>query len=290
MKTRMFITTALAVTAVLVSVASAGAPMGAPTALLGEGNWGLGGEYGFEQIDLDASGTVTEQFATTVDVHPQAFQIADLRSSMFFGTLAYGLSDDWDIFARLGAADAGDDIVVMPSLVQPPERRGAFDGGYGFAWGAGTRATFWRSGPWSFGGLAQFTWFRPGDSAFTVADPLQPDESWVGNVELDYWQVQASLAATYQADMWRLWIGPFVHIIRGDMDFDGNAVFAEGGPTTRSLTWTSSLEEASQIGGHFGAHVEFADEWSLWVEGQVTGDSWLVGTGLTFVPGKTFGM
>ena len=286
MKTRELAVVALAVTAALVSVASGGAPMGPPTAFLGEGRWSVGAEYGYEQARMNSSGTVTERFLDDSEFFwTQSFEIDDLKSNMVFGTLGFGLSDNWDIFARVGASDAKGRILVPPADTDALARQDDTDGSFGFAWGAGTRATFCRTGPWSFGGLMQVTWFHPGDSSFTVADPLIPDESWVGDASLSYWQAQAALAAVYQVDALRFWAGPFLQFVRGDMDFNGNAVLNEGGGVS-TIRWSSKLEESSQIGGHVGLNLELADEWNLWVEGQITGDSWLVGVGGVFVPGK----
>jgi len=289
MKINRFATAALIATVVLVSVAPAGAPMGPASAFLGEGRWSVGGGYGYEEMTLDAFGTVTERFPSgTTFSWTQPFRIDDLRSNMFFGTLAYGICEDWDIFARIGAADAGDRIVALAADTGAVERENEFDGSFGLAWGVGTRATFARSGPWSFGGLMQVTWFQPGSSSFSIDDPLIPDESWDGEVELDYWQAQAALAATYQVDRWRFWAGPFLQFIQGDMDFRGTADLGGGGLST--IRWTSDVHESSQVGGYFGANWEMSDAFDVWVEGQLTGDSWVVGIGAMIRPGKSFGL
>ena len=279
----------VAVTGVFPSIAPGGAPMGLPGAIVGEGRWAIGAEYGREQGDVDAFGRVDEVFLNDSSFFwTQPFEINDLTSNMIFGTLAYGICDNWDIFARVGAADAKDKIVALAADTDALERQDDFEGSFGLAWGAGTRATFCRAGPWSFGGLMQVTWFRPGNSDFSVADPLIPDESWVGDVKLSYWQAQASLAAAYQIDKWRLWAGPFLQFVRGDMDFNGRAVLDGAGVST--IRWTSNLQESSEIGAHFGVNWELSDLFDLWVEGQITADSWLVGIGGVFIPEKSLGL
>lgn len=262
---------------ICVSIASAGAPMGLPIATLEGGQWSFGGEFAHETADLEASGTLTYVFP---DVSwKQDFEIEDLASNMFLANMAYGICDNWSVFVRLGAADASDDIVAVPSDSSTVERQGSFDGSYGFAGGIGTRATFCRWGPWTFGGQAQATWFKPGDSDFKIADPILSDDVWVGDAQIEYWQVQAGIAAAYQIDTWRLWAGPFFQFIDGDLDFDG-VVPGEVG----ELSWNSDLEESSQVGGHFGVSWDLVDRWNLWAEGQITADSWLVGVGLVFIP------
>jgi len=283
MRLRTFLAAALLATSAFVSVAPGGAPMGFPGAYLGEGQWAVGAEYGYERTNLRAFGAVTEEFlAGSSHTWNSAFQIDDLTSHMGFGTLAYGISDTWDIFARVGAANARDTLFVRPADTDALQAQDNFDGSFGFAWGVGTRATFLRSGPWSVGGLVQVTWFYPGESNFAVPNP-DPAESWGGEVKLKYWQAQTSLAAGYQADRWRVWAGPFLQFIRGDMDFRST----DAGVGVNSIRWSSKVQEDAHVGGHAGLACEVSDQFNLWVEGQVTGsDSWLVGVGAVFIPGK----
>jgi hypothetical protein len=237
-------------------------------------------------MDLEASGTVAEVTGFFSGSWAQHFEIDNLKNNMTFGTVAYGLMDTWDLFARVGATDAKDTIVVSPSAMRAEERRGAFDGSFGLAWGVGTRATLHKAGPWSVGGLVQLTWFQPGDSDFSITpDPLIPDESWAGKAKLDYWQAQASLAATFQADTWRFWLGPFVQYTQGDMDFSGTTSIASLAGT---INWSSTIDDSWRVGGHFGANWEVCDQFNLWMEGQITGDSWLVGVGAMIRPKKSF--
>ncbi|MEN6575250.1 MAG: hypothetical protein ABFD90_02820 [Phycisphaerales bacterium] len=276
-KTRTSLAAAFLALGVCASIASGGAPMGLPITTLEEGQWSVSGEVAHDTSDMEASGKLTYVFP---DIFwKQDFEIEDLASNLFLANVAYGICDNWSVFVRLGAADASDDIVAVPSDGSTVERQGSFDGGYGFAGGIGTRVTFCRWGPWTFGGQAQATWFKPGESDFEIADPILSDDIWVGDAEIEYWQTQISVAAAYQIDTWRFWAGPFLQFIDGDLDFKG-VVPGDAG----ELTWTSDLEESSQFGGHFGANWDMADRWNLWAESQITADSWLVGVGVVFIP------
>ncbi|MGE5294001.1 MAG: hypothetical protein ACM3VT_04180 [Solirubrobacterales bacterium] len=276
---RASLITAFLTLSVCASIAAGGAPMGPPVAVLGEGQWSIGGDFAHEQIDMEASGTVTDglnDFFWT-----QRFEIQDLASNMAFANVGYGVCDNWNIFVRAGAADASDDVTLLPADSGALEQKDSFDGSYGLALGVGTRATFCRWGPWSFGGLMQVTWFQPGDSEFEITDPFLPDEAWSGDVELSYWQTQVSLAAAYEAEMWRAWAGPFLQFINGDMDFDGTIALAG---ETGDLSWSGDLKESSQIGAHAGFGVDLGEQANFWIEGQMTSDSWLIGLGIAFIP------
>ena len=288
MSIRTLETAALLITGSLVAVASS-APMGPPTAYLGAGRWGVGAEYGYGQMDLKTSGTVRDEVARSLSqtyLWDQDFRVDTLKSNMIFGTIAYGVMDNWDIFVRLGANNAQSDIKALPPENNTSETEGSFDGSFGFAAGAGTRVTFYQAQPWALGGLIQGTWFHTSMSDFRIMDPYFPeDETWVGEAKLDYWQIQASVAAALQVDKWRLWAGPFVQYTQGSLDFDGRASIASLSDT---LKWRSDIDDSFQVGGHFGANWEISDQFNLWLEGQVTPDTWTVGIGAVIIPEKSF--
>jgi len=271
------------VTAFLGSAAFGGAPVGPPMALMGEGQWGVGIEFGMEEMDLSASGTMTETAGLSVTATDELFDVEDLESNMIFGNLAYGICDNWDVFVRLGAANAEDDIRTGPGEVPL-----TFDGSYGFAWGVGSRATLCRSGAWSFGSVLQVTWVDPGNDSYTGSGTLDGvPATWTGDIDMDYWQAQAALAAIYQVDLWSVWVGPFLQFVDGDLDVD--EYWAEvGGPNTGSNVASLDLEQESEFGVLFGAAYEMSSEWNLWVEGQFSDDSWLFGIGAMFTPEDIF--
>jgi hypothetical protein len=266
--------------AVLGSTAWGGAPMGPPMALLGEGQWGLDFEYGSEEIDLRACGTLTEVSPGFVDTADELFHVKDLESNMFFGSLAYGVCDNWDVYLRLGVADAQDDIHTGPGEVPLN-----FDGDYGFAWGVGSRATFCRWGAWSFGGILQVTWFDPDDTSYAGSTAT---ETWSGDTEMDYWQTQAGLAAIYHMDVWSFWAGPFLQFVDGDLDINESFTILPSGPSG-TATASMDLKQESEFGVHFGANYEMSRQWNLWAEGQWSDDSWLFGAGVIFKPEEVFG-
>jgi hypothetical protein len=285
---------ALLTLGVCVSVAAGGAPMGPPIAVLGEGQWSLGGEFAHEQIDLEGTGMFQSIYlldpAEVFDFVEQQ-RLQDVEMNMFFATLAYGVCDNWDLFVRVGAADAQDDMSATADVIDygiPGDYSlGTLDSSYGLAWGFGSRATFCRSGPWSFGGLAQITWFDPGDSDIEYADPIVPPVEGTlvqtGTASIDFWQTQVSLAVAYEMEAVRVWAGPFVQFLEGDFERSGS-ILIDGENFGDSFDASGDIREKSQFGGFVGASWKVADQWNLWGEGQLTGDSWLIGVGVTFLP------
>ncbi len=264
--------------------ALAGAPMAPAMATVEKGQWSLGFEYAFENITLSASGHCTETvIGVGSDRYHQKFDIDDLETNMLFGRLTYGLCDEWDVFVRLGVTDGQSDIDTDGAGIITGTGAGAdFDGSFGFAWGVGTRATFWTSGPWSVAGLAQATWLDPDDSSFHLTREGYPNETVRGKSKLDYLQTQFSLAAIYQEESWGVWVGPFVQLVDGDLDLD--ARFVLDGTTEGTLACCADVEEESQIGVHAGAACGLSPDLACWVEGQFTADSWLLGVGAIIRP------
>lgn len=273
------------VTSVLLTAWSAGAalgsvPMGSPLALLEEGRWAVGLEYGYAETHLQAYGLST---TTLTGESPTAafevLEIEELRSHMVWESLAYGVCDNWDLFLRVGTADGRDDVIAHTG-------RFAYDGGSDFGWGLGTRATFCQWGPWTFGGSAQVTWLNPDSASFSATDPQTAGRVSVGTADLDLWQTQVSLAAGYQIDTLTLWAGPFLEFTEGDLDRSGRILI--DGADSGTFHATDRIDERSQFGVHFGVLWEKSDALSLWTGGQITGNSWSVGVGGILQPQRLF--
>lgn len=259
--------------------------MGPPMAVLEEGQWTVGLEYAYAETDLKAHGAhLTIPDDDTASYTAELVDLQGLSTRMVFGNLAYGICDNWDLFLRLGTADVEGRVRAQTIPYQADAPRFGYDGSFGLACGIGSRATFCHWGPWQFGGTMQVSWLDPGDSAFAWTDPGDPNSTAAGRMDIDLWQAQLALAATYQIDTFRFWAGPFLQFVRGDFDRHGET-FMEGTRTGR-FTGTSDIEETSQVGIHFGTIWEASDRVSCWVEGQYTNDSWVVGVSGIIEPKK----
>ncbi len=272
--------------AVGASSAWAGAPLGPTLPIIDKGQWAFGIEYAYEKIDLEADG---RSVATIVDwtsqSYHQGFTIDSMKTNMLFGRIEYALCKDWEVFVRLGATDADADIEADdPGLVLTRGGQVGFDGSYGFAGGLGTRATLYQDGPWRIEGQAQVTWLDPDDSDFRI---VHNQDEWVsGSAKLDYMQTQIALTAVYRADIWSVWAGPFVQFIDGDLDLDARYVVGNDYGTVNS---SLDMEETSQVGLSIGADCEVNRHLIAWVEGQITGDSWLISIGGILHPDQLLG-
>jgi hypothetical protein len=274
-KKMMSFAAALMIVAISNSAALALSPMGPPKALLGLDRWDIGIEYGHQAMDLEADCKVTEilpdydDFTVTRNVENN---IDNLKSNIIMARAGYGINDNWDAFVRLGLADAqGDMEQVYPDCAMD-EFKG-FDGSFGFGWGFGTRATFWQDEELSWGGLFQITWLQPDDSSITLAG----DTEFSGKAEIDIREVQIAVGPTWRVDdNVRVYGGPFLHFIDGDLDISGRTV--DMGDEILTET-TGDIEEESQFGGYVGAHLDVDENTSCFIEFQLTGDAWGIGLG-----------
>ena len=74
-------------------------PLGPPVAGCKQGQFSAGFEFAIGEMDLEASGPLSKSS------HNDAV-IDNVESNKYFARVAYGVSDDWEIFTRAGIADA----------------------------------------------------------------------------------------------------------------------------------------------------------------------------------------
>lgn len=256
-------------------------PMGPPRACLQEGQWAFGLEYGHNEMDLESFGPVKEtQFLlgtplTTVSSFAK-YKIENFKSNMYLARLGVGTWENWDLFVRFGASDAQDEISeVLANGTPGTDQYRDYDGGNGFAWGFSTRATFYQDGDTTWGGLLQVTWANPDVSSITNEN----DSTFSGDAEIDYWEVQIAIGPTVEFDNFRVYGGPFLHFLNGDLTLNGQIDDPPGVPDLIIVDTSHDIREESQLGGYAGAQWYLGEDSSLYTEFQFTNDAWGVGVG-----------
>jgi hypothetical protein len=275
------------------SAAFGDAPLGPPTADLDQGQFRVGAEYVYGETDLECDAKSGVVRGT----------VEDLESNVVLGHLGYGMTKDWEACVRLGAGHAEFDMedysFALPEAAQNqrlhfPDRR--FDGDYEFAWSFGTKYTFWRQRDnFRWGVMFQMAWFDSDDSVTGSVDQTLEAEGqeftiegdYAMGVELEYYEVQIALGPTWQVtDGLCLYGGPFLLYVNGDMDVDLDGSFTvrdSGGglidEVPLSVRQTDDLEQESAFGGFTGAQLDIAEHAEVFLEAQLTSDSWALGIG-----------
>lgn len=258
------------------SVAVALPPMGPPKAMIGQDLWTAGLGFSHSEMDLEAHGKGRESqggpFVTAWDRH----DIESLTTNMILGSLGFGVSDTWDVFVAVGAADAQDDITEELASGSDGNKYTGLDSSFEICYGLGTRVTFWEDGDVTWGALGQIIWQNPdGDIDMRAAN--DPTFQLTGDAELDFWELQIAAGPTWEGEGLRVYGGPFLHIVEGDIDLDTTGVDAFA--ATWQVDSSGDLTEASQFGGYVGAQWDVNENTMANIEVQFTADAWAVGIG-----------
>ncbi|MCF7975819.1 MAG: hypothetical protein K9N55_18525 [Phycisphaerae bacterium] len=261
------------------SYASALSPIGPAQALLGEDQWGVGMNVGYQSMDLVADGTFYEYPPSPAGTRetPDKIALKDVESISSFVQIGLGLSPEWDIYGCIGASEAQGDATVKSASSAAGQAFGdgeQFDlnGSHSLAWGFGTRFTLKDCDTVKWGGMAQMTWQKPkGNSAWTAKnDPgYRVDGTW----EMDYWELIVAVGPTFVYDNVQFYGGPFLHMVRGDLDFAGSTT-----DTSRAST-SQNLKEEALVGAYAGMQFDLCRRQLFYVDGQFTGNAWGIGLG-----------
>ena len=244
---------------------------------MGEKEWGVGLSVGYQSMDLVADGTYYEYPPTPVRATPDKIALEDIGSIPSFVQFNLGLSPKWDIYGLIGASDGQGDATVKTASPGPTQAFGdgeKFDinGNHEVSGGLGTRFTLGGCDTVKWGGMAQITWQQPkGGSAWTAKDDatFRTNGTW----ELEYWELIVAIGPTFVYDNVQFYTGPFLHLVRGDLNFSGTS--SDGGTSRTS----QDLEEEAMVGGYAGMQMDLYENMVFYVDGQFTGKAWGIGLG-----------
>lgn len=245
-------------------------PMGPPASALRRGDYKVTLDYAFGQMDLDlAQGRWTERLdGAPYNAGPaNSITIEDFEAHRVYAGLGYGIFENWDVFVRLGGANAtfGDSIW---------EAGEDFEGDNDLAVGAGIKATFYTTDRLRFGGLLQ--------GSYAAYDGKLDASGWPSSdfIEATISEAQLALGATY---LWTqrvsVYAGPFVHYMMGDFE-DTFTVYNDdlNGLINTIFSW--EIDNGLAYGGYLGAQIVLGRNCLFNVEYQQTSDANTIGMGL----------
>jgi hypothetical protein len=233
------------------------APMGTPTANLKTGQFYAGFDFSTSQEDIEA------------DYGNDYVEIwKDVQSNLFAANIGYGICDNWEIFTRLGVADAGFDKYENDGETISQNT----DGDYGFLFGLGTKVTWAKQENIDWGALFQIHWLNS-ELSNTMTDDV--GTVFESNWDVHMYEIQVAVGPTWMVNEdLSIYGGPFFHFIGGDADYDSSI---DGVPySSRSV----DLKEKSSFGGYVGAQYQLGANTSVYAEFQFTGDAWALGAGI----------
>lgn len=268
-------------------------PMGPPSAGLKQRQFSAGAEYSYSRMDITLnhgkgswSGFTNGVPGGSNSGKMASGTIKNLNLNKVYAKLGYGITDNWEIFLRLGGANVdfnyGDQArPLFPVPVSggggrlfPVGQKG--DGDNGFAIGLGTKATFYERNDLKLGGLFQISWSRSkgkGAGTFANGGVNSFAEQWSHSVDVEITEIQVALGPTYKlAEKISIYGGPFFHFIDGDID----GKYRESGNIGPGLfgnyysDYSYDIDESSIFGGYLGTQIDVTKDISFNIEYQHT--------------------
>ena len=214
--------------------------MGPPATELKSGQWKAGLIYSHSEQDIEVSS------GTIAGIDLSSGTIDDVEVNRYYAGAAVGIWDGWELNGRLGAAEVETDVDDVE-----------LDGGTDFAWSLGTKITFASDEKIDWGALFQMS-------------SLKGDDNIAGiDFEIDAVEMQIAVGPTFKMEGWKLYGGPFICLIDGDLD-----IKVPGDEES------FDLEEDEMVGAYIGAEIDIAKNTCLAVEVAGISGGWGAGAAI----------
>lgn len=262
------IATVICFVAIVSVSAFASGLIGPPTANLEKGQWTVGYNYMQSEADMGKINVKWNEYLNGAfdDSGVDTDQFQDVTNERHYASFGYGFSDSWEVYFQLGLAGVEADIVNVAGVTTE------LDFGNDIAWGWGTRFTLFEKGDIRWGTSIQMNWLD------TSTDITQSSPGFSEKTTYNFETMDLLIAFGPTVDMgkWQLYGGPFFYQMSGD--------YTEDGWDSDGWTWDgkADLESQSSFGGFIGAQIPLWENSDMIAEISFTGDSWSIGTGVTW--------
>jgi hypothetical protein len=230
--------------------------LGTPTAELDQGQWNVGFNYAYLSTDLDTTTLKGTEGSSKLEIN-------DNNVQRYYGTIGYGLTSVWEVYVQLGLADVKADFKDP----EDPDTGGGVNFDNDFAWGWGTRYTFYEQDKVRWGATLQMNWID------TSWDDKGVD--WKETIDYSYYDLLIGVGPTVDMGGWNLYGGPYFYMLDGDLD-------AKGVDDVGAWKMSGDLQEDSNIGGFIGAQCSVMEKYDVTAEFSFTGSGWGIGAGICY--------
>ncbi len=238
------------------------APVGPPTAGLKTEQWSAG--FGYAQGEID---NFDIEWSSDIVSGISDSKAKDMKSDAYLAKFGYGVSDDFELYGFLGAADSRGEI--EGGLISGSEK---IDGGHDFSGGFGAKWTFSKAEQLSWGLVYQMSWSE-GDDSIPNQDlsAFGFGASETVDAEINSYDIFLALGPTLEMGSWRIYGGAGLYYYDTDIGVDFmDTTIAEG-----------DADEA-MFGGYAGVAVDLNESTSLYAEYMLADDAWILGTGIVW--------
>jgi hypothetical protein len=245
---------------VFCSSAFAISPVGPPKAGLETGQWSIGLDYAYSEIDFD----IDWDYPGLPDSKAR-----NVKSNVFTSKFGYGVNSNFEIYGLLGMTDSGGNVSDDGGLI---DGKLNFDSDYEFYGGFGTKLTLLEDEQVSWGLVYQMSFWEAEDNRLGLVD-LTGYGYGIETVaaDVDMFDILLAIGPTFEMGNWRVYGAPILYYCNGDIELETLGVNFLDGDINETL-----------FGGYIGAEIDLAENSSVYAEYMLTEDSWLFGTGINW--------
>jgi len=277
--------------------------MGHAVAELEKGQFSIGAEYSASRMDLRFNeGEITRRgyadgVLTSISSGPLVpYTLTNLHMDKIWTKISYGVTDDWDVFLRLGTSDM--DFDYSGRMICVNNACDAFtlgqeqNGDNGFAIGLGTKVTFHKEENIKWGGLFQISWCQSDGKESGALLPAESMTDWSDSfshsVDIELIEIHVALGPEYQlADNISIYGGPFLHFINGNVEghYYESGMFTLPDPDVFSeytTDYTCDIDQRTFFGGYVGLEMDLTKNVSANIEYQHTATADALAINLTW--------
>jgi hypothetical protein len=238
-------------------------PIGSPADKLKRGQFGIGADYSFSEMDFKAKGrsiltiyNLTSGTLIGVQSQKQSLSLDGVEVHKAYANLGYGITDSLEAFLRLGATDT--------------EWKG--DGDTHFSFGFRTGLTFYQKDALQLSALAQYSWAESDFDSLpltTVVGGISYPMLMSGRLNMQ--ELQIALGPTYELTRGiSLYGGGFFHFMDGKLDLKGSASTTGTPKIGYDLDSSYDIDQVSEFGAYIGAKIDTTKNISYSIEYQHT--------------------
>jgi len=263
-------------------------PMGPAVAELEKGQFSIGAEYSTSKMDLRLNegkitrrGYVNGTLSSIRSGGLNRYTLTNVNVDKVWTKISYGITEDWDVFVRLGTADIDFDysnrMYCVNNACQVFPWGQEHNGHNDFAIGLGTKVTFHKKENLKWGGLFQISWCQS-DGKNTGSLPAASSITGFGtsyshSVDVDLVEIHVALGPEYQfTNNISVYGGPFLHFVDGDI----KGHYYESGTTGvgtligYSSDYSYDIDQRTFFGGYVGLEMDITKDVSVNIEYQHT--------------------
>ena len=265
--------------------------IGSPNSELDAGQWSIGSNYQYSSQDLDTmslkynyswidyepGGAVDDQSSGS---GTEKNNLKDVNINHYYGQVNYGLSDNLEVFGRLGMSD----IKIKTQEVGDNEWLGVnLDNE--FSWGLGAKYTLSEKENVNWGISCVMNWLNSSldDEGYDYYEfgGYSETEVWDDKIDFDIIDILIAVGPTFDMGEWKLYGGGFYQMTNADLDVKETGSWEDSDDYYG--VWTdkaSGDSDTDSFGGFVGAEFGIGDSWNMAVEFLGSNNGWGAGAGI----------